>query len=182
MLVDSGPADSMVVPPADSVGPVETLELLIGKGGEAVVAGSEVVSLWRADVDVVRKPVVSVMSGADNVALGGWEVGAECRPVPVTRVPVDTDAEVVLVKGNGAEVDLVLDAFFVTDVDLLVVRMTEVLVVVDTDNTVCVLGPIVDMVVFRGVEESDVAITVALGVNIDRGNVLRVDTWEVELT
>lgn len=182
MLVDSGPADFMVVPPADSVGQVETLELLIGKGGEAVVAGSEVVSLWRADVDVVRKLVVSVMSGADNVALVGLEVGAECRPVPVTRVPVDTDAEVVLVKGNGAEVDLVLDAFFVTDVDLLVVRMTEVLVVVDTDNTVCVLGPIVDMVVFRGVEESDVAITVALGVNIDRGNVLRVDTWEVELT
>lgn len=176
MLVDSGPADAMVVPPEDSVGQVETLELLIGKGGEAIVAGSEVVSFWRAEVDVVRKLVVSVMSGADNVALVGLEVGAECGPVPVTRVPVDTTAEVVLVRGNGAEVDLVLDTPIVPEVDLLVVRMTEVLVVVDTDNTVCVLNPIVDMVVFRGVEELEVTITVALGVKIDRENVLRVDT------
>lgn len=172
VLVDSGPADMRVVPAADCVGHVEALELLSGNGGEAVAAEDAAVSLRRAEEDVVCKLVGAVASGVGNVALVDPAVGVGCGPAPVTRVPVDTNAEVVLVRGNGAEVVLVLCTLVVTEVDLPVVRKIEVLVVVDTDVTV---------VLFGVVDELEVAGIVVLGVKIDRGNVLRVDKREVVL-
>lgn len=172
VLVDSGPVDMRVVLAADPVGHVEILEFLSGNGAEAVVAEGVAVSFRRAEEDVVRELVGSVTSGIDNVELVDPAVGAGCGPAPVTRLPVGTNAEVVLVRGNGAEVVLVLCTLVVTEVDLPVVRTTEVLVVVDTDNAV---------VLFTGVEELEVAGIVVLGVKIDRGNVLRVDIREVLL-
>lgn len=136
VLVDSGPADMRVVPAADSVGHVEVLELLSGNGGEAVVAEDVAVSFRRAEEDVLRKLVGFVTSGVDNVALVAPAVGVGCGPAPVTRVPVDANAEVVLVRGNGAEVVLVFGTLVVTEVDLPVVRKIEALVVVETDKTV----------------------------------------------
>lgn len=182
VLVDNGPADIRVVPAADPVGHADALELLSGNGGEDVVAEDVAVSFRRAEEGVTRKPVDSVTSGAENVVLVSPVVEVKLRPVPVTRVPVNRDADVVLVRGNGAKVVLVLATLVVTEVDLLVVSMTEVLVVVDTDNTVCKLGPAVEVVLFRGVEVLKVAVIVVLGLKIERGNVLRIDTGEVELT
>lgn len=184
VLVDNGPADVSVVPAADPVGHADSLELLSGNGGEDVVAEDVAVSFRRAEDGVTRKPVDSVTSGAENVVLVSPVVEVKLRLVPVTRVPVNRDADVVLVRGNGAKVVLVFATLVVTEVDLLVVSMTEVLVVVDTDNTVCALGPAVEVVLFRGVEVLKMAVIVVLGLKIERGNVLRVDTdtGEVELT
>lgn len=181
VLVDSGPADVRVVPAADPVGRAGVLELLSGNGGEEEVAEDTAVSFRRAEKDVVRELVGAVTSGADNVALVGSAVDVEGGPVPVTRVPMDTNAEVVLVRGNGSELVFAMGTLVVTEVGLLVVRMTEVLVVVDTDNTVCSLGPAVEVVLFSGVEVLEIAVIVALGLKIERGNVLRVNTGEVEL-
>lgn len=161
---------------------MEVVELLSGNGGEAVVAEAAAVLFRRADEDMFRELVGSGASGADNVVLVGPAVEVECGPVPVTRVPVETNAEVVLVRGNGAGLVLAKGTLVVTEVDLLVVRITEVLVVVDTDNTVCEPGATVDVVLFRGVEELEAEGIVVLGVKIDRGNVLRVDIREVVLT
>lgn len=181
--VENGPADVMVVPVADPVGHfMGVLELPSGNGGEDVVAEDVAVSFRRAEEGVVRKLVGSVASGTDNVALAGPAVEVEAGPVPVTRVPMDTKAEVVLVRGNGAELVFAMGTLVVTEVGFLVVRMTEVLVVVDTDNTVCALGPTVEVVLFSGVEVLEMAVIVVFGLKIERGNVLRVDTGEVELT
>lgn len=182
VLVDNGPADVRVVPLSDPVGPADVLELLSGNGREAVVAEDVAVSFRRAEEGVTRKPVDSVTSGAKDVVLIGPTVEVKFKPVPVTRVPVNRDADVVLVRGNGAKDVPVLATLVVTEVDLLVVRMTEVLVVVDTDNTVCTLGPAVEVVLFRGAEVLKVVVIVVSGSKIERGNVLRVDTGEVELT
>lgn len=179
--VDSGPADSRVVPTADAVGHTKVLELLSGNGGEAVVAEDAAVSFRGTEEVFVRKLVGSVATGAGNVVLVGPAVEVGGGAVPVMRVAVDTSAEVALVRGNGAEIVLALGTLVVTEVDLLVVRMTDALVVVDTGNTVCELGPTVDVVLFRNVEELEVGNIVVLGVKIDKGNVLRVDTGEVEL-
>lgn len=183
VLGDNGPTDVRVVPVADPIGHSDVLELLSGKGREAVVAEDVAVSFRRAEEGVTRKPVDSVTSGAEDVVLVGPTVEVKFRPVPVTRVSVNRDADVMLVRGNGAEVVVVLATLVVTEVDLLVVRMTEVLVVVDTDNTVCTLGPVVEVVLFSGAEvlKVKVAIIVELGLNIERGNVLRVDIGEVKL-
>lgn len=181
VLVDSGPADDRVVPAADPVDHEDVLELLIGNGGEEEVAEDVAVSFRRAEEDVFRKLVDSVTSGTDNVVLVDSAVEVEGGPAPVTRVPLDTNAEVVLVRGNGAELVFAMGTLVVTEVDLLVVSMTEVLVVVDTDNTVFSLGPAVEVVLFSGVEVLEIAVIVALGLKIERGNVLRVNTGEVEL-
>lgn len=182
VLVDSGPADVKVVPISDPVGPADVLELLSGNGREALVAEDVAVSFRRPEEGGTRKPVDFVTSGAEDDVLVAPTVEFKLRPVPVTRVPVNRDADVVLVRGNGAKVVSVLATLVVTEVDLLVVRMIEVLVVVDTDNTVCTLGPAVEVVLFRSAEVLKVVVFVVLGSKIERGNVLRVDTVEVELT
>lgn len=182
VLVDSGPADDIVEPTVDPVARMEVVELLSGSGGEAVVAEDAAVPFRRAAEDVVRELVGPGPSGADNVVLVDPAVDVEGGPVSLTRVPVGKNTEVVLVKGNGAGLVLPKGTLVVPEVDLLVVRVREVLVVVDNDNTVCEPGSTVDVVLFGDVEELEVAGIVLLGVKIDRGNVLRVDIWEVVLT
>lgn len=181
VLVDSGPADFVVVPAVDPIAHMEVLELPSGNGGETVVADDTAVSFRRADEDDVRRLVGPAVSGADNAVFVDPAVEVERWPVPVTRVPVDADAEVVLVRGNGAELVLAVSTLVDKDVNLLVVKITDVLIAVDTDSIVCKLSPIVDVVLFRAVEELEVADVVTFGVKIDRGNVLRVDIWEVVL-
>lgn len=180
VVVDSGPADVIVAPAADPVSHTEVLELLSGNGGERLVAEDVAVSFRREDEVAVRELVGLVASETESVALVGPALEAECGPVLVIKVPEDNNAEVVLVRGNGAEVILVVSTLVVSEVDLLVVRMREALVVVDTDDTVCRLGPTV--LLFRGVEEFEVAETVIFGVKMDRGNVLRIDIGDVEVT
>ncbi|KAH8761981.1 hypothetical protein F5883DRAFT_716537 [Diaporthe sp. PMI_573] len=175
VVVDSGPADVIVAPAADPVAHAEVVELIGGNGGERLFAEDAAVSFRRADEVVVPKLVGSVASGTENVALADPALEVECGPVPVTRVPVDINAEVVLVRGNGAGLVLVLSTPLVGEVDLLVVKMRVAFVVLDADNTVCRLGPTVNVVLLRGAEELKAAEAVTLGVKIDRGNVLRID-------
>lgn len=182
VLVDSGPADVIVVPAADPVVHMEVLELPSGNGGETVAADDTAVSFRRAEEGVVLRLVGPATSGADNVVLVSTAVEIALGPVPVTRAPVDTDAEVVLVRGNGAELVLAVSTLVDKEVVLLVVKITELLVVVDTGSVVCELSPIADVVLFTRVEELEVADVVTFGVKIDRGNVLRVDIEEFVLT
>lgn len=181
VVVDSGPADVIVAPAADPVAHAEVVELIGGNGGERLFAEDAAVSFRRADEVVVPKLVGSVASGTENVALADPALEVECGPVPVTRAPVDINAEVVLVRGNGAGLVLVLSTPLVGEVDLLVVKMRVAFVVLDADNTVCRLGPTVNVVLLRGAEELKAAEAVTLGVKIDRGNVLRIDRG-VEVT
>lgn len=182
VVVDSGPADVIVTPAADPVSHTEVLELLSGNGGERLVAEDAAVSFRREDEVAVRELVGVVASETESVVLVGPALEAECGPVLVIKVPEDNNADVVLVRGNGAEVVLVVSTLVLSEVDLLVVRMREALVVVDTNDIVWRLGPTVDVVLFRGVEEFKVAETVIFGVKMDRGNVLRIDIGGVEVT
>lgn len=149
VVVESGPADVIVAPGADAVGHTEVLELVRGNGGEALVAEAVVVSFRGADEVVVLELVGAVASGTDNVALVDAALKVECGPVPVTRVAEGNDGEVELLRGNGAVLGLGLSTLLVREAGLLVVKTSEVLVVLATDDVVCGLGPTMNVVVFR---------------------------------
>lgn len=180
MLVERGPADVIVVPAADPVALIEVLELLSVNGGGTGVAEAAAVSFRPADEDVVRKLVGTVTFEGVNVTPVDRAVESGIGPVPVTRVPLNTDADVVLVRGNGAGLVLAMDTCVIDEVDLLVVKMVEVLVFTDTERMVWTLD-LADAVLLSSAEEFVLAAVVALGVRIDRGNVLRVDIREDEL-
>lgn len=136
ILVATGPADNTVVPAVDAVAQTEVLELLNGNGGETWVDEVVAVSFRPADEDVAGKLVDTVAFEDVKAAPVGSAVEVEFGPVPVTRVPVNTKEEVLLVRGNGAELVLAVDTLVVNEVDVLVVKVTEVFVFTETDKTV----------------------------------------------